>query len=72
MYDLTSKGDWRTSTEGAHMKGPIDHVAKNKAAFSDVQQTLTTGTNYVDRGINTHPNQHSLTTTTFNVTNNKT
>ena len=36
VYDLAGKDDWRSRTQGGHMAGPIDHVAKNKAAFSDV------------------------------------
>lgn len=51
VYDLTGKSDWRTSTHGEHMAGPIDHVSKNKAAHSNKQQTLNPSlTHYVERG----------------------
>ena len=36
------------------MAGPIDHVAKNKAAFSNVEQTIRpANTNYINRGLYT-------------------
>lgn len=37
VYDLAGTEDWRQNTQGRHMAGPIDHVAKNKAAFSNVE-----------------------------------
>jgi len=37
VYDLAGQADWRTNTAGNHMAGPIDHVSKNKAAFSNQQ-----------------------------------
>ena len=37
VYDLADTEDWRANTQGRHMAGPIDHVAKNKAQFSNVQ-----------------------------------
>lgn len=58
VYDLTGKGDWRKATHGEHMAGPIDHISKNKAAYSNKQQTLNPGlTHYVERGHTEDPLQ---------------
>ena len=40
IYDLTEHDDWRGGSQGSHMGGPIDFVAKNKKQFSDPQQTV--------------------------------
>lgn len=53
IYDLTERKDWRKNTAGDHMKGPIDHVAKNKAAFSNRQQAFEgagAATSYIKKG----------------------
>ena len=53
VYDLTDKKDWRRNTAGDHMRGPIDHVAKNKAAFSNKQQAFEgagIATSYLNKG----------------------
>ena len=33
-YDLANKSDWRDVSDD-QMGGPVDHIAKNKAQFSD-------------------------------------
>lgn len=54
VYDLTEKKDWRKYTAGDHMRGPIDHIAKNKAAFSNKQQAhegAGASTSYIKKGV---------------------
>lgn len=51
VYDLAGANDWRQNTQGAHVAGPIDHVAKNKAAFSNPENTnIGAYGNYVPKG----------------------
>jgi len=48
---LAGEEDWRRNTQGTHMAGPIDHVSKNKAQFSNPQQTIIPGqVHYVRKG----------------------
>ena len=54
VYDLAGQNDWRRSSKASTLAGPIDHIAKNKAQFSNKQKTLSTatatGTSYLKQG----------------------
>ena len=53
MYDLAGKNDWRKNMNSSQIKGPIDHVSKNKEAFkkeSRMNTVRASGGSYIKKG----------------------
>lgn len=53
LYDLTGKGDWRKGMSAYEIRGPIDHVSKNKHAFkreNRINDIRASGGTYLKRG----------------------